>query len=428
MAVNSSLPITTLLYYLRDPEERERQPAPHCSTDEWELLLNIAAQAHLAPLLYHRLSAQTHPDPTIPHTVLEQLRGHYQANALRNFRGMRSLRLILKTFGEAGIQTMVLKGAYISQVVYRNQALRVMSDMDILVHQEDIALAEERLLSLGFVLTGDRQWFAENHHHFIYEHPSEGLCVELHWHIQLPESPFSISKARLWELAKAVNLGGMEAWALEHEDLLIHLCLQTSHQYLFDHMPLRALVDIDHLVRYAGQPVDWDICAGHAHEWGVQNVVYLTLRMAQKLLGTPVPEETLAVLQAPDFDLHYIEWSQERIFSHLSGKEEKKPSYIKSDGIGMYWRAGNRSDRLKVLLATLFPPPHSLRRMYQIPQKSNLLFAYYLFRPFHLVYRYAGQLVALARNDPGTLAWVENEGRRTTLEHWLVGDRDASKT
>ena len=71
---------------------------------------------------------------------------HAHANHVR----AKVLAEILDAFQDAGIQTLVLKGAALAHLVYPHPGLRVMRDVDILVSKSEARRAQARLAEMGF--------------------------------------------------------------------------------------------------------------------------------------------------------------------------------------------------------------------------------------------------------------------------------------
>jgi hypothetical protein len=64
----------------------------------------------------------------------------------------QELQTVLKTFKfrAAGIDVIVLKGAFLAELVYRNIGLRAIGDIDLLVKKEDLGKVKRVLIQLGY--------------------------------------------------------------------------------------------------------------------------------------------------------------------------------------------------------------------------------------------------------------------------------------
>jgi hypothetical protein len=62
----------------------------------------------------------------------------------------RQLKEILIEFNKNNIPVILLKGAHLAQFVYGNIALRLMSDIDLLVKKEDLGCACAIIIKYGY--------------------------------------------------------------------------------------------------------------------------------------------------------------------------------------------------------------------------------------------------------------------------------------
>ena len=138
-------------------------------------------------------------------------------------------------FGRAGIPFFMIKGSILAEHIYRDPSLRRFSDLDLVVHRDTLARAEELLRSLGYRLgqvdillnpppKGPTQWRAAEaltrrfYERFEYELPfyappgGELLPVDLHWHVA-PGFRLHTSAAQLWEQTVAVTVAGISTAA-----------------------------------------------------------------------------------------------------------------------------------------------------------------------------------------------------------------------
>jgi hypothetical protein len=98
---------------------------------------------------------------------------------------LRELAIVLNACQRHSIQVLVLKGAALAETVYKDIALRPMSDVDLLVKPAQLAQTRHLLATLGFVLMG-----LEMHTGYTEEFRSEEtwckvgaveVAIDLHW-------------------------------------------------------------------------------------------------------------------------------------------------------------------------------------------------------------------------------------------------------
>ena len=101
----------------------------------WKQLETVVStdqdSGRLFPLLSRRLLAMGIEDPDLP-TLKSAYRHQWVANQRRLHRAGEALAHL----SDAGIETMVLKGAALAERHYRDVGLRLMYDVDVLVHAD----------------------------------------------------------------------------------------------------------------------------------------------------------------------------------------------------------------------------------------------------------------------------------------------------
>lgn len=195
---------------------------------------------------------------------------------------------VLGRLSRAGIPVVVLKGAALRFAAYRDAAERAFGDIDLLVPREFLEQAVAALTEAGYEgESEDRtRLYLEHHHHLILK-KSEGFVVEVHWALQPVKSPFGLDPGAFLRDARGVTTpGGTPVSVPSPEHMVVHL----SQQNLEDGFSqLRRLVDVDRVIASAAD-FDWALLRSESKRMRAQAVVALTLRLAELLLGTTVPE------------------------------------------------------------------------------------------------------------------------------------------
>jgi hypothetical protein len=274
----------------------EGDAAYHCrlaqeaaKVTEWE---DIAAQAEahgLAPLLYvHTRAAGVQPPPPVKRKLQGLYLRHHHANQVRT--GV--LRDILSAYAAAGVPALVLKGAALSHTVYPEPGLRPMSDLDILVREEDLWRAQSLLAGLGFDAPLPVGPELAHRHLAIAARQVEGLSVLVEIHHKLLSDYFDHAASFVRSLARPTSapperpappatglaqvsawarlggltapphpfdLAGLTAYTLSYEDTLGYLSRHLiSHVNVWDFGRLIWVADIVSLAeRYAAE-IDWE--------------------------------------------------------------------------------------------------------------------------------------------------------------------------
>lgn len=263
---------------------------------DWELLWRMGQRHGMLPLLYRHLS--TVNNDAVPQAFQSQLRAYYRNSAVRNHYLTGELLRILKLFESQGIPAIPLKGPALAARIYGDVVLRQFDDLDILIRKPDYQRARNLLLAddyeLKLCLPDERETVFQRHsYHHSFSRVSDGSLVELHWGFAPSSFAFPFEKMRIWECVSSLNLHGAPVPIPATEDLLILLCVHGA-RHLWNR--LKWICDVAELLR--ASPVDWERALRRAAEMRSTRMLLLGLRLAQKLLGAPLPESVALQAQA----------------------------------------------------------------------------------------------------------------------------------
>jgi hypothetical protein len=261
----------------------------------WSYVLLFSRQNGIAPLLFHNMKKYGVAG-SIPEEIRLTFAKIYHSVGFQNVLYIEELRNLLHIFEKAGIKTVVLKGAAIVEDVFRNIALRQMADIDLLVQEKDIAMAEEKLSESGYIpdeYQQSKEFYRMNHHHLApYYHPERKIAVEIHRHIIPLENPFVIDIDKLWKRAQAIKIGAVRTLTLSPEDFIIHACLHLAYCGGFIG-GLRSLMDIAQVTMHHRDRIDWIWLTRAACEHNCVNFIYYPLYLAKKLLDAHIKDSII---------------------------------------------------------------------------------------------------------------------------------------
>lgn len=215
------------------------------------LLIANAEQHGIAPLLYHHLSAlNLTPEQTLRQQLIALKVRHHHANQARQ----SALEEILALFATHKISTIILKGGALMNILYENIALRPMSDLDILVPQDQAQKAQSCLQELDYYLHKNRNPYLREHHHLPMaskRHQNTAIHVEIHTDALSNDTQQSIQFDNLMTPPIAFKVGEQTTYSLGHMDMLRHLCHHTLE-------PVKEikLIGVSDIYGYAQQYMD----------------------------------------------------------------------------------------------------------------------------------------------------------------------------
>jgi hypothetical protein len=206
----------------------------------------------------------------------------------------------LNSFEKKGIPVVVLRGLALTQIVYKNIALRAAADIDLLIQKEDLSRIISTLLKLEFSLLQPRS---------IREGYSTELCfvkneasqekslatvyIDVHQDITSSIRLKRIIKSDtegVIRRARSVRVNDINMLVMTPEDLLLHLTLRHCFQRLI------RLCDIAEAIKAKKEELNWQFLLEKAKESRIPGIMYYTLCYARQLLEAPVPKYVLKEL------------------------------------------------------------------------------------------------------------------------------------
>ena len=265
------------------------------SWNEWRRSVNIDVidygSHRMVPQLYRNLQRHGIKDP-----LMDRLKGVYRYYLYKNEILMHRLGALLKAFDEAGIETMVLKGAALIPLYYRESGLRPMLDGDVLVHAHQVEQAME--------LLGRLRWkpfrYLQPHARIpiVHSTPFEddgGRQLDLHWHL-FWECFNASDDDDYWEHAVPVQVGGVKTLALNPTDQLLHTCWHGARWN--EVPPIRWVADAMTILDVSAAEIEWSGLLKKAQRHRIVLPVRDSLEYLKEKFDAPVPESLLKSMSA----------------------------------------------------------------------------------------------------------------------------------
>ncbi|NJN81556.1 MAG: nucleotidyltransferase family protein [Caldilineaceae bacterium] len=245
------------------------------------------------PLLHHNLI-----ENGVDHPLLARFKGIRRRVWYKNQIVFRMMAELLSRLHDAGMPTLVLKGAALTVGYYGDYSLRPMEDFDVLAPtlraDEAITLIDswgwkagqgsaERLLSAP-----KKCRHAESFTN------ATGQSFDLHWnllHTYLrpdADDPF-------WSHAIPLEVGEAQTLTLAPSDQLLHVC---AHGASWNRTPSFRWVLDAWLVLHKGGEVDWGRLVSQAERCDVVLPVADTLGYLRSAFDAPIPEEVVRELSS----------------------------------------------------------------------------------------------------------------------------------
>jgi len=270
---------------------------------DWDLLLRQARRAVLLARLAVALQPWLDQVPPGPR--------HHLHAALMTARRQAKLThwevsRILAALEPLGVKPILLKGtAYLMAGLPASHG-RVFGDVDILVPKSRIADIEAALFGHGWRFQDDLEAYDDRYYReWMHEippltHEQRGSSLDVHHTILPPTARIQVNTAALFEDARDLP-GKPGVQVLAPVTMVLHSAAHLFHEGELE-KGLRDLFDLDALLRDFGRDLAfWAALVPRARTLGLSRPLFLALHYGNRLLGTPVPADTLrdAAADAP---------------------------------------------------------------------------------------------------------------------------------
>ena len=389
-------------------------PADRKSLVDWSLRFKVGE------LVYREIRSRDVPDRIIPAEVRNRLRDAYRDRATINTRLFLDAAAVLRSLAGQGLPVIALKGLSLAKMIYGDIALRPMSDIDLLVREEDLVRAGRILMTLGY-RPHDHAWesAAKTHCHLPPFSNDGGTTIELHWDIVDSNGPLRTDLDGLWKRARPVEVHHVAALALSSEDLLLHLCLHAG-LHLQTGMDLIPFCDIAALMKAAGDQFDWRIARERADLWGGRKCVYLMLLLVRDLLGATPPDRILSEMEPADYRASFLDEALEQLFDvSASGQLMKR----RIGELAKMFKAKGLRAKAAAFYRGAFPSRDYLARFHPILASSPKLYRYYFFRLGRLLVYAARVPLGMFRRDRTAVRAVDQARRMRAVSNWMFSSR-----
>lgn len=344
---------------------------------DWESFSTLAIKRAIGPFLFKKL-AQLPERGFIPNNIFMRLQQTYYKILSRSALQYEHLNRIVNAFSDRDIPIIVMKGIYLSEWLYKDIGLRQLSDIDVLIKEEDAGNCVEILKGMGY-----QSHESESISGFIEENveplhlPSmsfQGVNVEIHTRIFRQSEVKAIEPKLLWENAHAVIINGVQVFAFSLTDLLLHLCLHLDKHFQVRQVQFGWYADITNLMCRHAEEINWNELEERCRTSECTDRFFRHIMICHKWIGAPIPEKI------KDKYIHLVNTSLETIFFKLLNGETEGYNISFLLLTNMKQLKGFQA-KTKYLFHLAFPSKEYMVKHYHINHDS-LFFLYYPHRLF----------------------------------------------
>ena len=296
------------VYYWLQPDQ---VAADMVQSLDWVQVVTRAQANKMSTLLdeYLRQTELIEQLPPSARTLLAEGRAKFDKKA-------RELTAVLQQYMPLAaahqLDSLPLKGLWVSCNLYGNAAMRPGHDLDILVRRDRlddcIALLEQMGLGRYWPDSLPDDFYKRHHLHLELSLPDCWTWVEIHWAFDHPRAHFTIDYEAVMARTTAGELLGVPVRDPNATDLLLYLSIHlVKHMvhlpitYNWANLPrlivaegrLMYFLDVALAVKLYEKEIDWLLLIQSAHQYGAVNALGSVLRVCHDYFDLPVPEWVL---------------------------------------------------------------------------------------------------------------------------------------
>jgi len=345
-------------------------------------LLSLANIHGVIPLLYRTIKNQkTLMECENFNILLSELKVRYMEISQRNMLMSAELIRITKLLKQNHIESVSFKGPTLSQMAYEDITMRQYGDLDILINENQLAIATDLLQKNNYKLLYPQEVIRNKtclntliDIGFLHKN----INIELHWKLLQSKHAGEDALTQTDSFRKNVKINSHEISSLSDEMLLVYLCLHGS-KHMWERIGW--ICDIDRLLRV--QKFNWKKSMTIANSSKLRLAFLLGLGLTNRLFDTPLPKEILDEIKKAD-----ITSLIEMTTTQLNNSKLKEDNSIKNRKVFFYQLKLYDSivNKVSFILHSFLKISPADCMTYTLPDK--LKFLYIVLRPFRLISLY----------------------------------------
>jgi hypothetical protein len=234
-------------------------------------------------------------ETVLPPDFLEQLGERYAMQRLRCDDILREVADIYDVFQAAHTPVLFLKGPFVAQRFYGDVHRRCYMDVDILIHREDLPVADQLVRDMGFsrlsLVLFSHNAMTRFTHTYDYHKRVTGpglsvqrqyLPLDLHWRLR-SHFTLRLDYATIWEQQEECRLQGRVFPVLSAEYALVMNVLGVFFDIELGVIRLKGLLDLYKMLEILDPVTDWDV---FLEKRASENISEIVLNVIDLLLET----------------------------------------------------------------------------------------------------------------------------------------------
>ncbi|MDP8216454.1 MAG: nucleotidyltransferase family protein [Candidatus Kaelpia imicola] len=259
----------------------------------WSIFIQHLITHELMPFAYQRLK---HRKDIVPSSIYSRLKNSYYYNLSRDNNLWQEFLNIVDNFKRSNITLLPIKGMDLFLRFYPDYYWRAMSDIDILIKEEDFDKSNKILSQLGYKkeLLGHRErYWRKNQCHVSFK--KLGIFLEVHWALDFKRKN-RILLDHLWRRIKQVNIENRKIDILSAEDSVFSLALHNRRMGRI--LSLKQILDTSNIINSTLR-FDWNYILKETQQSKLQATIYFSLTQAKFFTNAKIPSSFIQRLTIP---------------------------------------------------------------------------------------------------------------------------------
>ncbi|BAI60960.1 hypothetical protein MCP_0888 [Methanocella paludicola SANAE] len=279
-----------LLLYVISLLKNEIPRLPSSSISQWYELFSALKPHGILPLLYWQILHIPQESRPAKELVDELRRNFLESKACAITTDMQ-LKELVDVFNKENIPMIILKGSALARTLYLDPALRLCSDIDILVLPQDVVRSRTIMESLGYKCLKKRFDISKYYyHHETYDKCSKNsMIVELHWRLIFVPLLDIVDIRNFFYRSVKIESTNFSFETLTTIDTIIYLSLHLFLQHSKE-VRLNWIYDISQLCKNL-TIADWRILQKRSVECRARLSLEKSLILSQYWTGLKIPSE-----------------------------------------------------------------------------------------------------------------------------------------
>ena len=276
---------------------REIKDCLTSSNIDWLRFKELISYHELAPFVYPVIKDL---DSSVPEDIIEFFKNNYYCSLIRCEKLWREFIRIEGAFKAEGLTILPIKGVALLYDIYQDMPVRPMTDIDLLVKEEDIEKSEQVFYDLGYEkdLYGLKEEYWRNSQCHIAFHKKENNAafVELHWGLDFKRKNRALLP-ELWERMREIGIEGRTVKLLSPEDTLFSLALHKRRYGKT--LLLKNILDAAILLNKYNSSFDWGYCLSQCRKYNLSSTLFFILYQISFIADIQIPVKIWQVLDVP---------------------------------------------------------------------------------------------------------------------------------